>query len=64
MPTSTQSKNCSGGLAQMRVENNVVPSYPVPEAGERCHVALLDLYFSKVPSEALQKDNFYLLPLQ
>ena len=35
----------------------------VPEAGEHCHVALLDLYFSKVPSEALE-DNFYLRPLQ
>lgn len=48
----------------MRVENKVVPSYAVPEAGERCHVALLDLYFSKVPPDALQKDNFYLCPLQ
>ena len=48
----------------MRVENKVVPSYAVPEAGERCHVALLDLYLSKIPSDALQKDNFYLCPLQ
>ncbi len=37
-------KNRSGGLGQMRVENKVVPSYAVPEACERCHVALLDLY--------------------
>ena len=62
--TENGSKNRSGGLAQLRVENKVVPSYAVHEAGERCHVALLDLYFSKVPSEALQKDNFYLRPLQ
>ena len=53
-------ENHSGGLAQMRIENKVVPSYAVPEAGERCHVALLDMYFSKLPSEALQMDNFQL----
>ena len=47
----------------MRIENKIVPSYAVPEGGERCHVSLLDLYFSKVPSEALEKDNFYLRPL-
>ena len=35
----------------------------MPEGGERCYVALLDLYFSKVPSDALEKDNFYLRPL-
>ena len=57
-------KNRSGGLAQLRVENKIIPSYVVPDAGERCHVVLLDLYFSKIPSEALQKDNFYLHPLQ
>lgn len=27
-------------------------------------MALLDLFFSKVPSEALDKDNFHLRPLQ
>ena len=27
-------------------------------------MALLDLYLSKIPSDALQKDNFYLRPLQ
>ena len=62
--TENGSKNRSGGLAQMRVENKVVPSYVVPEVGERCHVAILDLYLSKVPSDALEKDNFYLRPLQ
>ena len=47
----------------MRIENKIVPSYAVPEGGERSHVALLDLYFSKVPSDAPEKDNFYLRPL-
>ena len=41
-----------------------MPSYAVPKPGERCHVLLLDLYFSAVPSETLQKDHFYLRPLQ
>ena len=56
-------KNRSGGLGQMRMENKVVPSYAAPEAGERCHMALLDPCLSKKPSDALQ-DNFYLRPLQ
>ena len=34
----------------------------VPEAGER-HMALLDLYYCKVPSDTLE-DNFCLRPLQ
>ena len=54
--TENGSKNRSGGPAGRKQSRALVP-----EAGERCHVALLDLYFSK---EALQKDNFYLRPLQ
>ena len=43
----------------MRVENKVVLSYVVPEAGKCRHVTLLDFYFSKlhVPSETLEKHN-------
>ena len=48
----------------MRVENKVVYSYDVPAAGERRYVALFDLYFPKVPPEALEKDNLYLRPSQ
>lgn len=49
------SKNLSGGLAQL---NLVVPIYSVPEHQPRCLVYLLDLYFSKVPSFARDKDVF------
>ena len=61
--TENSSKNRSGGMAQMRVANKVVPIYATPEAGIRCHVNILDTYFSKLPQEAMEKDNFYLQPL-
>ena len=28
----------------------------VPEAGNRCHVHILDLYLSKLPKEAFERD--------
>lgn len=36
--------------------------FSVLEAGECDYIYILDLYFSKVPSEALEKDNFHLCP--
>jgi len=57
------SKNRSGGLAQMRVTNKIVPIYASPESGTRCHVYILNKYISKVPQDAVAKDNFYLQPL-
>lgn len=50
-------------MAQLRVKNKSVSIFAVPEAGSRCHVFLLDLYFSKIPKEAFERDVFYLLPL-
>ena len=47
----------------MRMDNKVVPSFAVGEAGECCHVHILDIYFKKVPREAIAKGNFYLRPL-
>ena len=61
--TENSSKNRSGGLAQMQLSNKSVPIYPVPEAGNRCHVKILDVYFSKLPKDAFSRDNFYLQPL-
>ena len=40
----TGSKNRSGGLKELNVDNKVVPIYACPAAGERCLVYLLDLY--------------------
>ena len=41
----------------------MVKSVAVPEAGERCHVYLLDLYISKLPPDAHKAGAFYLRPL-
>ena len=62
--TENASKNRSGGFAQMRVTNKVVPIFPNPKVGERCHVYILDLYYSKLSPTAFERDNFYLQPLQ
>ena len=61
--TEHASKNRSGGLRQLRVENKVVPVYADPQAGIKCHVAVLDLYLSKLPAASASKDVFYLQPL-
>lgn len=42
----TGSKNRSGGLKQMNVENKVLPVYATPAANKRCLVFLLNLYIS------------------
>ena len=42
----------------------MVPVYACPDAGERCHVFLLDLYLKRLPQEAIKKDVFYVHPLQ
>ena len=55
----TGSKNRSGGLKELNVDNEVVPIYACPGAGERCLVYLLDFYLSKLPSIAFEKDVLY-----
>ena len=62
--TENASKNRSGGFAQLSVEHKVVPVYASTAGPERCHVQILDLYLSKLPTEAIQADNFYVRPLQ
>ena len=61
--TENVSKNRAGGLAHMRVKNKSVVITAVPESPERCHVMLLDMYFSMLPAEAFEKDNFYVQPV-
>ena len=58
------SKNRNGSFKQLRVKSKVVPVYPAPDAGERCPVSILDKYISKLPSEAKEKDLFYVRPLE
>ena len=38
-------KNRNGGLYQLHIDNNNVTIFKNQEAGERCLVSLLDLYF-------------------
>ena len=61
--TEHGSKNHSGGIRQLHQNNKVVYHFEIPEAGKRDYVRILDLYFSKVPKEAIKRDNFYLRPL-
>ena len=53
-----------GGAADLRRENKVVQQYPCPAVGCACHVYLLDLYFSKLPEGAKEKDVFYFSAVQ
>ena len=50
------SKNCTGGLLHLCLENKQVPCYSIPENRPRCLVYLLDMYLSKLPSYAFEKD--------
>ena len=69
MYTENASKNRSGGLAQLHVktcQNMSVEIHNYPEAGDHCHChcRLLDLYISKLPPEAIEKDLFYVRPME
>ena len=61
--TENSSKNRSGGFAQLRISNKIAPIYASREVGNRCHVHVLDVYYSKLPPEAFKRDNFYLQPI-
>ena len=56
------SKNHKGTFSDRGIENKIVRSERVPEAGQRCHVHILDLYYSKLPSDAHQQEAFYFRP--
>ena len=54
------SKNRSGGLKQLSLENKSVPCPAVTESIPRCFVYLFDKYLSKLPPFAFEKDILYL----
>ena len=60
--TENGSKNRKGTFTERHIANKVVPIYAT-KAGERCHVHILDTYFSKLPRDATEQDVFYLRPL-
>ena len=53
--TEYGSKNRSGGMKQLKIENKVVHQFESP--GKCCHVTFLDTYMLKVPKSAIEKDN-------
>ena len=65
-PTYTKhsSKNQAGGFSQLYVPSKVVQQYKDVDAGERCHVAILDKYLSLLLEKAKKEDVFYLRPLE
>lgn len=62
--TEFGSKNRPGGRKQLNLTNKSVRYYSQPSLGNRCHVHLLCLYISKLPSAAVERDFFYCKPLQ
>ena len=58
--TEYGSKNRPGGSHQLNQDNKVVTQFAKPELGDKCHVFLLELYLSKLPDSALQRDIFYM----
>ena len=62
--TENGSKNHSGSLSERTVPNKSVPIFACRDAGDRCHVHLLDLYISRMPKKAKDLDYFYLRPLE
>ena len=61
--TEHGSKNITGGSAHLKVANKVVPIYSSPDLGNRCHVRMLDLYCSHLPSNCNRESAFYFRPL-
>ena len=53
--TENGSRNRSGGIAQLRVQNKIVENYALPENEPRC---LFYLYFSKLPPYAFENDIY------
>ena len=58
------SKNRPGTYQTLHLQTKRVPIYACSDAGEQCRVFLLDLYLKKLLWEAIQKDVFYVCPLQ
>ena len=61
--TEHSSKNRAGGFRQLYVPPKVVQQYKDVDAGEICHVAVLDKYLNLLPEKAKKEDVFYLRPL-
>ena len=58
------SKNRNGSFKELHIRGKTVPAYAHPEAGGRCPISILDTYFSKLSPETVEKDLFYVRPLE
>ena len=56
------SKNRPGSTHQVHLANKQVVHYANSSLGERCFVYLVQLYMSKLPLKAIEKDQFYCKP--
>ena len=63
--TEFGSKNRPGGKKQLNLDNKSVRQYAQPDLGEQCHVHLLKLYLSLIPTDDpdIGKKAFYYKPL-
>ena len=57
--TERGSKNRNGGFYQLDMPNKTVSIYKNVSVGEHCLVTLLNLYLSKLPQSAVDRDVFY-----
>ena len=57
------SKNRQGGFSSLNSDNKVVKQYENLSGSGPCHVKILDIYLSKLPTKAKENDVFYLTPL-
>ena len=58
--TEHGSKNHPGSSHQLNQDNKVATQFAKPELEDKCHVYLLEVYLSKLPDSAVQRDIFYM----
>ena len=58
------SKNYTGRASDLHFKSKQVPCPAFPSLNSRCLVFLMDLYLSKLPLNAFQKDILFLRPKQ
>ena len=53
-----RSKNCSGGIKQIWIQNKNVTLYEDLNAGDWCYVTILNQYILKVPKNLNEQGDF------
>lgn len=60
--TEHGSKNRTGSCHQVHLDNKEVVHYANASLGDRCFVSMVEMYLSKLPQKAIEKDLFYCKP--